>query len=278
MGSIKLKIHPLFWLFGVYYALTGKIMMFVISTTVALLHELGHSFSADRLGYRLNSVTLMPYGAVVSGEESGLKAKDEIRIAFAGPLTNLAIGVVFVAAWWLFPETYAFTDSAAFSSFSIAAVNLLPAFPLDGGRVLLAALSCKMNRSRALKICKGISLAFAAALAALFVISLFHTPNLSVLFFAAFVAFGALNKRGENVYVRLFSRVNAASLKRGMTYKKQALSADADIKKLVNLLDCDAINEVVLYKDGKEYKTLSQEEIAEICRNHSIYEKLSDVV
>ena len=98
MGSIKLKIHPLFWLFGVYYALTGKIMMFVISTTVALLHELGHSFSADRLGYRLNSVTLMPYGAVVSGEESGLKAKDEIRIAFAGPLTNLAIGVVFVLA------------------------------------------------------------------------------------------------------------------------------------------------------------------------------------
>ena len=115
-------------------------------------------------------------------------------------------------------------------------------------------------------------------MAALFVISLFHKPNLSVLFFAAFVAFGALNKRGENVYVRLFSGVNAASLKRGMTYKKQALSADADIKKLVNLLDCDAINEVVLYKDGKEYKTLSQEEIAEICRNHSIYEKLSDVV
>lgn len=278
MGSVKIKFHPLFWLFGVYYALTGRIMMFIICTTVALLHELGHSFSAEKLGYRLKSVTLMPYGAVIGGENDDLKAKDEIRIALAGPLTNFAIGVAFVAAWWLFPETYAFTDTAAFSSFSIAAVNLLPAFPLDGGRVLLAALSQKMHRGKALKICKIVSLSIAAGVAALFVVSLFHTPNVSVLFFAAFIAFGALNKREENVYVRLFSGVSAAALKRGVPYKKQALSVDADVKKLIGMLDADAFNEIVLFKDGKKVKILSQEEIAAICQNHSVYEKLSDVV
>lgn len=278
MGSLKLKIHPLFWLFGVYYALTGKIMMFVICTTVALLHELGHSFSAERLGYRLNSITLMPYGAVISGEDSGLKAKDEIKIALAGPLTNIAIGTVFVAAWWLFPEVYAYTDTAAISSFSIAAINLLPAFPLDGGRVLLAALSAKTQRNRALKICRIVSAVIASLIFGLFIFSLFRVPNWSVLFFSAFILFGALNKRGENVYVRLFAGANTASLKRGMPYKKQALSADADVKKLMNVLDIDAINEIVLFKDGKKYKTLTQEEISEICQNHSIYEKLSDVV
>ncbi|PWM73361.1 MAG: hypothetical protein DBX59_05200 [Bacillota bacterium] len=278
MGSLKLKIHPLFWLFGVYYALTGKVMMFIICTTVALLHELGHSFSAERLGYRLKSITLMPYGAVVSGEDSGLKAKDEIRIALAGPLTNLAIGTVFVAAWWLFPETYAFTDSAAFSSFSIAAINLLPAFPLDGGRVLLAALSQRVARDKALKICKIVSVAIAAAVLGLFIVSLFSAPNFSILFFAAFIVFGALSKKGENVYVRLFAGASAASLQRGLPYKKQALSVDADVKKLISMLDVDALNEIVLFKDGQKVKTLTQEEITEICQSHSIYDKLSDVV
>ena len=278
MGSIKLHIHPLFWLFGAFYALTGKVFMFIIYTTVALLHELGHSFSAERLGYRLKSITLMPYGAVVSGEDSGLKAKDEIRIALAGPLTNLAIGTVFVAAWWLFPETYAFTDSAAFSSFSIAAINLLPAFPLDGGRVLLAALSQRIARDKALKICKIVSVAIAAAVLGLFIVSLFSAPNFSILFFAAFIVFGALSKKGENVYVRLFAGVSAASLQRGLPYKKQALSVDADVKKLISMLDVDALNEIVLFKDGQKVKTLTQEEITEICQSHSIYDKLSDVV
>ena len=278
MGSLKIKIHPLFWLFGVYYVVTGKGMIFILSTTVALLHELGHSFSAEKLGYRLRTITLMPYGAVISGEESGLKAKDEIRIALAGPLINLAIGVIFVAVWWMFPETYAFTDSAAIASFSIAAINLLPAFPLDGGRVLLAGLSMRIRRGKALKICKAVSVAIAMVLAGLFVASLFSKPNYSVLFFAGFILFGALNKKEENVYVRLFSEISDSALRRGMVYKKQALSVDADVKKLISILDADALNEIVLYRNGKKVKTLSQEEITQICKSRSLYEKLSEVI
>ena len=68
MGGVTLKIHPLFYLFGLYYALTGRIFIFIVYTIVALVHELGHSFVAERLGYRLKSIVLMPYGAVIGGE------------------------------------------------------------------------------------------------------------------------------------------------------------------------------------------------------------------
>ena len=125
MGSINLSVHPLFYVFGFYYALTGRIFVFVIYTVCAVLHELGHSFVATSAGYRLNKITLMPFGAVVSGNVEGLKFLDEIAIALAGPFLNLAIGVFFVAVWWVYPESYAYTDIVAEANFSMALVNFL---------------------------------------------------------------------------------------------------------------------------------------------------------
>ena len=97
MGSIKLKIHPLFYLFGLYYALTGKILIFLVCTITAIVHELGHSIVAGERGYKLNKITLMPFGAVVKGESTELAFNDELVIALAGPMLNFIIAVFFVA-------------------------------------------------------------------------------------------------------------------------------------------------------------------------------------
>ena len=141
MGSINLSVHPLFFAFGFYYALTGRIFVFLIYTVTAVLHELGHSFVASNAGYRLNKITLMPFGAVVSGDIEGLSLGDEIKVALAGPFINLAVALLFVASWWIVPETYAFTDVVAEANLTMALVNFIPVFPLDGGRVLSAILS-----------------------------------------------------------------------------------------------------------------------------------------
>ena len=154
MGGIKVKIHPLFYLLGIYFAFTGKIFIFLIYTATAVIHELGHSYVASSQGYRLNKITLMPFGAVVSGNIEGLKASDEIKVAIAGPFINLAVALFFVATWWIFPEAYAFTDVVAEANFIMAVINFLPVFPLDGGRIVLAILSSKMNKTKAIKIMK----------------------------------------------------------------------------------------------------------------------------
>ena len=78
---MKFSIHPLFFVFGLYFALTGKVFLFLTATLTALLHEFGHALAAEKLGYKMNKITLMPYGAVVNGAIGGLSYKDEVSVA-----------------------------------------------------------------------------------------------------------------------------------------------------------------------------------------------------
>ena len=271
MGRLSLTVHPLFYIFGFYYALTGRIFVFVIYTVCAVLHELGHSFVASSAGYKLNKITLMPFGAVVSGNVEGLKFSDEIKIALAGPFLNLAVGLFFVSVWWIYPESYAFTDVVAEANFSMALVNFLPVFPLDGGRVLSAYLSIKFGEDKSDVVCKVIGAIVSVGLLVLFVISSFNQINLSLLFFALFVCFGAFGKARKNKYVRIFSCVNEEKLLRGMPIRIQAVSKNTTIKRLVALLDANAINRLEVFDGDKKVAMLSQKKIEQIMQKGEIY-------
>lgn len=264
MGGIKLKIHPLFYPFGLYYAFTGRIMVFIVCTVTAVVHELGHSIVAGEKGYKLNKITLMPFGAVVSGDLENLDFKDEIAIALAGPLVNLFVALFFTAFWWIVPETYAYTQIAVESCLSMALINCLPAYPLDGGRVLFAFLAVKTGRKRADKICAISGVVFSILIFALFVVTIFNTVNFSVLFFALFVFFGAVSREKDVGYIRIYNGVNEKKLKKGVTVKKIAVEKGIEVKRLLSLLDQDCINEVDLYDGIKKVYTLSQEKIKKI--------------
>lgn len=278
MGGIKLSIHPLFFAFGFYYALTGRIFVFLVYTICAVLHELGHSFVSAGAGYRLNKITLMPFGAVVKGDIDGLKLNDEIKIALAGPFLNLCVGLFFVALWWIYPECYAYTDIVAGANFSMAIVNFLPIFPLDGGRVLSAILTKTFGVDRAYVISKIIGCTFAFALFGGFVVTLFYSPNPSLLFFSLFVIFGALGKAKDNKYVKAYNVISNSNLLRGMPVKRHAISKDATVKRMMAMLDENAINEVVVYQEEKPMVTLSQEKIGKIIENGDIYCKIEKFI
>lgn len=273
MGSIRLKIHPLFLVFGVFYAVIGEFWYFVIFSLTALIHELGHSFVAEGLGYKLNKITLMPFGAVVSGDDCQMKAKDEIKIALAGPLVNLFVGVFLVATWWIYPETYTYTDLVAYANFSMAGINLIPAKPLDGGRVLCSWLALMCGRKKADKIAKILGVVLGLSLIALFVITLFKKPNYSILLFASFILFGLLIKNTN--YVRSFRGVSQKQLMRGVPVVKQAIDKSASVKSLLYILDPDAVNELTVFSEGKAVCSLSQEKITEIMLNGELYAPIS---
>ncbi len=279
MGSIKVKIHPLFYILGLYFALTGKIFIFIIYTTTAVIHELGHSYVASCHGYRLNKITLMPFGAVVSGNIEGLKATDEIKVALAGPFINLAVALFFVATWWIFPESYAFTDVVAESNFVMAVINFLPVFPLDGGRIVLALLSSKTGKTKAIKIMKVSGIVFSLILFALFITSIFHTINFSILLFSIFLLVGTFSREKDNVYVRLTSiTLDKKALNNGIVIKKQAVDKDVTIKKLISILDYNSINEIDIYSNGEKITSLSQSKINEIILKGELYSKLSKYI
>ena len=74
-----IRLHPLFLLLGVWYAVKGDLFLFLMSTLVALQHECAHAFAAAKLGYKLNAVVLMPFGAVIDGALRGISLKDALQ-------------------------------------------------------------------------------------------------------------------------------------------------------------------------------------------------------
>ena len=263
MAKLKFVIHPLFFVFGLYFALTGRVFSFVVFTLVAVIHELGHSLAAENLGYKLKRIVLMPYGAVISGEQQLFSYADEIRIALAGPLVNLFTAMLFAALWWFVPEIYSYTDLAAFASLSIATVNLLPCYPLDGGRILLAVLSQKLKRKTALIIVKTLGLISGAVLVGLFIYSIFIGVNFSLLFFASFMVFGNLFVNTENDYVRIFFGMDMRAVSKGRQVKKVAVTFDTKIKTLYKFFSADSLTEIVVIgDDGKIKDTLSVDKVS----------------
>lgn len=276
MGGIKLKIHPLFYVLCVYYAFTGRISLFVICSASAVLHELGHSFSALNKGYKLNEIVLMPFGAVAKGDIDGLKLKDELSIALAGPAVNFIVAFFTVAFWWLYPETYAYTEEIATVNLFMALVNLIPAYPLDGGRVLHAILS-KKNKN-ALKICKIFGVVFGAVTFCFFVVSLFKVANVSLLLFSCFVTAGALSREEKNVYVRIDGAMDSEKLKRGVEIKRYAFDYDATVKKVINTVDTEGLCEIIVYKDNGYFGKISAENVIKIVSSNGIYQKIGEAM
>ena len=271
MEKLKLTIHPLFFVLGFIYALCGRIFLFAVYTLSAVVHELGHSIVAENRGYRLKQITLMPFGAVVKSSGGKLRYKDEVAIALAGPFVNLAVGLFFVAVWWIFPEIYAWTDVVAEANFSLAIVNLIPAYPLDGGRVVNSIIALKFGEQKSIKICKLMSLVFAICLSILFVLTLFYSPNFSLLLFASFVLFGVFNKDKDCVYIKMKTVFSLDNLKRGIEYKKFAVDKSVKLNRIMKIIDKNAINEVVVFDGGKAVAKISQEQLNQMIEKADIY-------
>lgn len=271
------RVHPLFLLVGVVYACTGELLVFFISTIVAVEHEYAHAFAAAKLGYRLNKVTLMPYGAVIDGDMEGIPFGGEAFVAVCGPLCNALTALLFVALWWLFPATYPFTDVACYASIWTAAVNLLPAYPLDGGRVLYAAVAKSGGEKRARRICKAATAAIAAGLLSVFVRRLVLGDfQLGLLIFSLFVFVGAFERSDGATYKKIdFSAKKA--LERGVELKTVALLSSCSVIKALSFVERGKFLVVEAYDEREEkIARFDQNELAEIFEKGDFGSKIDD--
>jgi Zn-dependent protease/predicted transcriptional regulator len=158
--------------------ITEGIMPWILGTVVALglfggvlIHELAHSVVARRKGIKINSITLMIFGGIASMEEGVPDPKAELPMALVGPIASLVIGLVCVGIAYAVPAVIQNPPVAGVVIFVFGylgvlniilfAFNLLPAFPMDGGRVLRAWLAERMPLHRATKIAADIGKGFA---------------------------------------------------------------------------------------------------------------------
>lgn len=254
---------------------TGKFFLFLTYTLVAILHEFAHGLAAARVGYRLRRIVLMPYGAVIHGDMEGISFKDEIFVALAGPLANVICALGFVALWWLFPDAYPYTDTAAFASAGIAAINVMPAYPLDGGRILFCALAKCKGEGFARKVCRAVSLVIGAVFLGLFVYGCFIQINLSLLFFSLFIVAGAF--AGNNCRYDKIRYDAARTLARGAEVKRVAVLDSCKVKKIIGYMERGRALELCVYsEEGELLCVLDEGEIIRLLERADIYAPLSD--
>lgn len=288
-SSRLFRIHPLFLLVGVWYSFTGELFLFLMSAVVAIQHECAHAFAAAKLGYKLNRIVLMPFGAIIDGDMSGISFKDELFVALCGPLCNLVTAVFFIALWWLKPTMYAFTDTACYSSLAIAFLNLLPAYPLDGGRILKSALcraflKTQVEEGKALRkaerICKALTFSFAALFLFAFILLWIQSnPNFTLLAFGVFLFVGGLGNRNDRaVYAKMdFSRKDV--LEKGLEIRRVAVKDTCSIKNALRFLSRETYLVLEVYNQNERHLfNLTQNELSELFLiAESPYESLGKV-
>lgn len=194
------KLHPLFLLTGFIFIILGEALAFFVYFIVVVLHEIAHAVVAQRLGYGLNKIYLLPFGAMLDINQNFVTREDEIKVALAGPSFNFILAFLCLGLWWIFPETYAFTSFFVFCNIITGLVNLLPCYPMDGGRVLVAMLEGKLKREKALKISYIFNYVFSVIFLILFFINLKLEVNISYALMAIFIFFGTINNKFSGNY------------------------------------------------------------------------------
>lgn len=272
----KLRIHPATWIFLLFIALTGFGLVLIPYLISITLHELAHAYVAKKCGYSLNKVWILPYGACVSFEEFSFNPSDEIKIAVAGPLMNGFLIIVTVMIWWIFPEIYTHTYSFVLSNFSIMIFNLLPAFPLDGGRILTSLLRTKFKSKTVYKATTFINLLFSILFLVLFIVSAFFKINLTFALMAIFLFIGIFDGKFQGKYSPLFFEAKKKK-KEVLAVKTICINSSTPLYKILPEIRSEKFNVVYVRFKNNSIKLLTEIQLQKLFESHSLDDCLEDI-
>jgi Zn-dependent protease/CBS domain-containing protein len=249
VAGTVVRIHLTFllflaWIFAASYAQGGaaaavdSLLFLLLLFLCVLLHEFGHIFTARAFGVPTPYVTLLPIGGVAQLERIPEEPGQEFLIAIAGPLVNVAIATLLVlfaganlhmaAATAMDNMKIPLLDRLAAVNLFLALFNLIPAFPMDGGRVLRAALATRFGYVRATEIAAAIGQVVAFALG---FIGLMANP---ILIFIAIFVYLAASSEAHMVALRAASR--GVPVSHAMVTRFVTLPPDAHLDQAVQTL------------------------------------------
>lgn len=269
--DLKLVIHPTFFLVLIFFILYNKINIFFTYILSLLLHELSHNYMAKKCGYKMEKITLYPFGVSLCGEDDEFSFLDEIKIALAGPLCNFLLCAFSVCLWWIFPISFYYLSDFVFVNLVCCVFNLIPIFPLDGGRLLLAILSQIFERKKAVKLLKLMTFIFSIFVLLLFIISLSYEPNFSFAIMAILLCASAFNEDKKNTYLRILNmKFRNKKLKRGIFIKEFCLSEKCNLCDALKLISSNYILRLNIVNDCFKTKyVFSEQEILKCLQTHN---------
>ena len=248
------------------------------------LHEMGHALTARKYDIKTRDITMLPIGGLARFENLPEDPKQELLVALAGPAVNLVIAV----AIYLGLSTTGILDVAALdfdginqenflymlfaANLILAVFNLVPAFPMDGGRALRALLAFKINRVKATRIAAGVGQVLAIGFV---FIGLFYNPIL--LLIGIFIFLGA---QSESTYAQTRDLLKGYKVADVVMEEYKSLQKNDHLAKAIELLLDGQSTKFVIMDEGQVAGTLNRNEmvkaLSERGRDVSLGEVMND--
>jgi Zn-dependent protease/CBS domain-containing protein len=276
VSGIPIRLHITFllllgWLAYIGFS-RGNLTMLLLAVGLfacVLLHELGHSIVAQRYGIQVLDITLLPIGGLARMAALPRKPRQELWIAIAGPAVNFVLAPLLYAAHWFIESPPAGLDLWQGSGYllgrlaglnlAIGLFNLLPAFPMDGGRILRAVLAERMPYVRATQIAAGLGQFAAFGMGFLGLL----LPNPLLIFIALFIFIGAAEE-GARVQTQAF--VEGVPVRDAMMTRFFTLERADSLGRAVDLL---------LAGTQQDFPVVEEEQVAGILTRRRLLEALS---
>lgn len=290
--GIGVYIHATFWLLILFVlysswtrghtALQAAAGVFFILAIFAcvVLHEFGHALTARRYGIRTRDITVLPIGGLARLEKMPDDPKQELWVALAGPAVNVVIAGALYLVSASIGNRFAFTrfdwtgvrflTDLIVVNIWLVLFNLIPAFPMDGGRVLRALLATRMNYTRATRIAArtGQAIAFVFGL-----VGLMGNPFL--LFIALFVWLGA---EQEASAVQMRSSIAGIPVHQVMRSNFQTLAPDEPLARALSYLYSGFQQDFPVLSDHTLLGILTREDLIRAMQKHGAEVLVGDVI
>ncbi|MBR2515906.1 M50 family metallopeptidase [Geobacillus sp.] len=223
----KLHVHPLLWLIGGMAVLTAHFKQLCLLFFIVLVHELGHAAAAAFFSWRVKRILLLPFGGVAEVEEHGNRPfREEWIVTLVGPAQHLWLGAAACFFWkagWMDDGSW-----ELFFHYNVAVfgLNLLPVWPLDGGKLLFLLLSYRRPFSEAHRNMVAISAAMLVAGVILLLVAVPRQLELWVI--AAFLAHAVWQEWKQHPYIVMRFLLERYYGKKGDYTRLQTITVSAE--------------------------------------------------
>lgn len=273
-GLPRVTVHPVFLAYLTVLFFCGAERTAFLLVGVVLLHEVGHFAVAKKVGIKLSDVVLYPYGAVMD-TDCDSSEPGSWKVAIAGPLVNLALALLGLLVMLVGGGEMAIDFVNA--NLTVCIFNLLPVYPLDGGRAILARSKKPL---RTIKILRLAGVVVASLLLLLFALSIVFGLNLTFGVMSVFLFIGAIagveREMGGRVAKLLLSRDK--NYRDGVPVVTYACNDSTPVHKVLSKLSPNRVTEIIVVGERGEKRVVNEEDFLNFARESAPDSTLKDML
>lgn len=267
-----IKVNRFFFPYIIFLLFLGFKGQIIMAFLIVLFHEFVHYLTALILGFSGFDMEILPIGARLSLKElDEATPKEDIIISLSAPILNLVIAVVF---YYLYKyNSLRFTYTLYMGNLTVGLFNLIPAFPLDGGRVLRSILCFKAIYKKANELTIKFSMILGIVMLVLYMLlTFFHMNNISIGVIALFILYSSKKEKERIVYIIMGDIIKKRFkfLKSGYIENKNlSIHFKCDLITALSIVDKNKYNVfTVLDDEMKVMDIIYEEELIEALKNH----------